>query len=97
MTPEERMNGYVLRDAGKNVVARGPAAQAGWRVGLTLHWEAPAEPTRRTISPAARYRGRRRRLRKRLERRYPLLADRLYDEETKARPAYYGLKPGHEA
>lgn len=55
-----------------------------------LHWEAPSGGTRR-ISDAARYRGRRNRLRKRLKQRNPLFADDEYEREVASRPGYYGL------
>lgn len=58
----------------------------------TLHWEIPAEKPKR-ISAMARYRGRRRRLKKRLEKQVPLFAKAAYESELAARPAYYGLEP----
>lgn len=87
---------YRLRDARTGeVVATGQAAvDAPFERGADglpryrLHWEAPSEEPRR-ISDEARYRGRRRRLRKRLEKRQPLFADEEYERELAARPEYY--------
>ena len=91
---------YRLRDTTTGaVVATGAAALAAPFAlrpdGLprhSLHWEAPAEEPRR-ISDAARYRGRRQRLRKRLDKRFPLYADDMERAELEARPAYYGIEP----
>ena len=75
------------------VIAGGPAALAHpWRpsAGLRLCWCPPHVAPRR-ISDEARYRGRRNRLRKRLERKRPLFADAEYRAELAARPSYYGI------
>ena len=89
---------YRLRDTATGaIVATGAAALAAPFTlrpdGLpahSLHWEAPSVEPRR-ISDAARYRGRRNRLRKRLERKRPLFADAEYRAELAARPGYFGL------
>ena len=56
----------------------------------SLHWEVSSEAPR-PISDEARYRGRRRRLRKRLDKQFPLFADDMERKELAARPAYYGI------
>ena len=93
------VTGYRLRDASTGeVVASGQAAlDAPFEIGDNgrprrhLHWQAPTEEPRR-ISDGARYRGRRRRLRKRLEKKRPLFADTEYAQELATRPEYYGQK-----
>ena len=57
-----------------------------------LRWIPPDYRPPRRISDAARFRGRRRRLRQRLERKRPLFADDEYDAEVAARPGYYGVE-----
>ncbi len=82
--------GHVRTEA---VIASGPAALAyPWRpsAGLRLCW-CPPHVARRRMSDEARYRGRRNRLRKRLQRKRPMFADAEYEAEIRARPEYYGL------
>ena len=86
----EHLKQYHLYD-GDRVIATGQAALDSWRPGLVLRWLMPPEPERRRISPEARYRGRRRRLRKRLQRQAPLFAAQLEQQILAARPEYYGL------
>ena len=53
-----------------------------------LVWEYFTEPG--TLwSRAARARERKRRLRKRLERKYPMFADQFYEQDLAARPLYF--------
>ena len=56
----------------------------------------PPVPKRR-LSPAAKQKLRRARLRRRLDKRAPLYADELYAEELRAHPDYYGTDEAHEA
>ena len=87
----EHLKQYHLYD-GDRVIATGQAAlDHPWRPGLILRWLMPPEPKRRQISPEARYRGRRRRLRKRLQRQAPLFAAQLEEQILATRPEYYGL------
>ena len=90
----EHIKQYHLYDKrnGNRLVATGQAAlDYPWRPGLILRWLMPPEPKRRRISDRARYRGRRRRLRKRLQRQAPLFAAELEEQILAARPKYYGL------
>ena len=88
----EHVKQYHLYD-GDRIIATGQAAlDYPWRHGLILRWLMPPEPKRRRISPEARYRGRRRRLRKRLQRQAPLFAAQLEQQILAARPDYYGLR-----
>ena len=87
----EHVRQYHLYD-GDRLIATGQAAlDHPWRPGLIMRWLMPPEPERRRISPDARYRGRRRRLRKRLQRQTPLFAAQLEQEILASRPEYYGL------
>ena len=87
----EHVKQYHLYD-GDRVIATGQAAlDYPWRPGLILRWLMPPEPERRRISPEARYRGRRRRLQKRLQRQAPLFAAQLEQQILADRPEYYGL------
>ena len=76
-------------DAGDTPLATGQAALDRWRPGLTVRWLMPPEKPARRISRQARYRLRRRRLRKRLERQAPLFARELERQALAARPDYY--------
>ena len=89
----EHVERYRLYDPanGNRLIATGQAALDRWRVGLTVRWIVPDDVPVRRISAAARYRGRRRRLRKRLEQRAPLLAQQLEEAALAARPEYYGI------
>ena len=87
----EHVSQYRLYD-GDRLIATGQAAlDHPWRPGLISRWLVPPEPGRRQISLEARYRGRRRRLRKRLQRQAPLFTAQLEQEILAARPEYYGL------
>ena len=89
----EHVERYRLYDPanGDGLLATGQAALDQWRVGLTVRWIVPDDVPARRISAAARYRGRRRRLRKRLEKRAPLLAQQMEEAALAARPEYYGI------
>ena len=92
MTPDHIAR-YRLYDREGREIARGQAALDGWRPGLTSRWIVPDDEPKRGISPLARFRGRRRRLRKRLAKRLPLLAAELEERILAERPEYYGLGP----
>ena len=89
---EEREKWFRLYDKDGKVLASGKAAQAQWKVGLTLCWHPPAEKQPRRISDEARFRGRRQRLEKRARKQTPLFAEQTVAEQLAARPAYYGLR-----
>jgi len=60
-----------------------------WEPGrVVIGWSAQEAPTRR-LSQASLASVRRKRLRRRLDRKHPLLADLLEAEELAARPAFY--------
>ena len=87
----DHVDRYRLYDdhAGDTPLATGQAALDRWRPGLTVRWLMPPEKPVRRISQQARYRLRRRRLRKRLERQAPLFARELERQALAARPNYY--------
>ena len=89
---KEHIAQYRLYDRDDNLVATGQAALDQWRPGLISRWIVPPDdkPPRR-ISDEARYRGRRRRLRKRLQKRPPLFWRDLEQAELEERAQYYGL------
>lgn len=89
---KEHIAQYHLYDRDENLIATGQAALDQWRPGLISRWIVPPDdkPPRR-ISDEARYRGRRRRLRKRLQRRAPLFWQDLEEAELEKRAQYYGL------
>lgn len=60
-----------------------------WQPGLVvIGWQADEAPPKR-LSRASLASVRRKRLRRRLEKKHPLLADMLEAEELAARPAFY--------
>ena len=87
----EHVKQHHLYD-GNRFIATGQAAlDCRWRPGLTIRWFVPREPERRRISPEARYRGRRRRLRRRFQHQTLLFAAQLEKQILASRPEYYGL------
>lgn len=82
---------YRLYDRADNLIASGQAALDQWRPGLITRWIVPDDKPPRRISAKARYRGRRRRLRKRLQAKTPLFWRDLEKTELEKRPEYYGL------
>ena len=71
-----------------NGVPRGLADYARDHPGYGIFWLARVE-TRAKWSQEAKARNRKRRLRERLQRKYPLLWEQFYKEALAARPAYY--------
>lgn len=64
-----------------------------WNIGVTCHdiKELPdGSGRKRKLSEETKRKIRRGRLRKRLEAKYPLLAEQLYQEAIAAKPEYYG-------
>lgn len=74
------------------IVAEGPTKAdvlPYWQPGaVAITWDADERPARRWPADTVA-RVRRERLRKRMERKFPLLADQLTDAELAARPSYY--------
>ena len=91
---KEHIVQYRLYDRDNNLIASGQAALDQWRPGLTSRWIVPDDKPPRRISDEARYRGRRRRLRKRLQAKTPLFWKDLEKTELEKRPKYYGLTDG---
>ena len=61
----------------------------GWIAGkVVICWKSDAPPPKR-LSPASLGSKRRKTLRTRLERKYPLFADQLFKTETNSRPDHY--------
>lgn len=72
-----------------------PAILALWVPGqVAIAWTAEHRPIRRlTADSLAQLR--RKRLRRQLDRKHPLIAAQLYEQELAARPAFYaGERPG---
>ena len=90
---KEHIAQYRLYDRDDNLIATGQAALDQWRPGLICRWIVPPDDDKppRRISDEARYRGRRRRLRKRLQSRAPLFWQDLEKTELNERARYYGL------
>lgn len=66
--------------------------EALWRPGegYAICWELVSQKPPRRWSAEAKARARRRNLRRRLERRYPLFAEMFIAEELARRPSYFG-------
>ena len=57
--------------------------------GYGLHWGSLSDQPRRTWSRETRARNRKRKLRERLQKKYPMLWEQFYAEQVAANPDYY--------
>lgn len=84
--------GADLRPCNGEVIAEAPTAAELlhlWQPGrVVIAWRADAAPIRR-LSRDSLAALRRKRLRRRLEARFPLIACQLYEAELAARPGYF--------
>jgi len=83
--------GPDLRPSGGEVIAEGTEAKVlpFWVPGkIVIAWRADEPPPRR-LSKASLASVRRKRLRRRLDAKFPLLADQLEQAELAARPDFY--------
>lgn len=87
--------GPDLRPSHGTVIATAPSREQLmhlWEPGrVVIGWSSDAPPPKRWPK-ATLARVRRQRLRRRLERKFPLIADQLYEDELAARPEYFAAE-----